>query len=180
MNHWCKDESAPAELWKPFTQQLCKMAKQHANKGKNVAIGFALYRAEMRDYARTLIPDLMFVHVHVPVPVLLDRSLLRTEKIMSQNGLTVADCWALKEDMYNEARATYGEEYTPDRFKKWMEEKTYKGFQDFYPGEPNVATVDNTKCNEEGVENLNKVLGIQTKGKLDLDAIANVQYERMK
>ena len=46
--------------------------------------------------------------------------------------------------MYNEARKNYGEKYSDETFKKWTEETTYKGFEGFYAGENNTATVDNT------------------------------------
>ena len=35
-----------------------------------------------------------------------------------------------------------------------------QGFERFYDGELNAFTIDNDKANLEGVENLNKLLGI--------------------
>lgn len=52
-------------------------------QGKNVAIGYAVYKGCIRDYARSICPEIKFIHVDVPVETIAERNVVRTKRIMA-------------------------------------------------------------------------------------------------
>jgi len=53
-DYWCLGKKdAPEDKWQPMMRMLCEQAREHANKGKKVAVGFAVYNKVVRDYIRT-------------------------------------------------------------------------------------------------------------------------------
>lgn len=173
------DEVAPVELWQPFTTELAKKCDDLAKQGHNVAIGFAVYKSVMRDFARTLIPSVKFVHVDVAVDTLCERGVVRTRTVMALSGMTMQDVWNYDVPTFIEARKKFGDVYSDENYKQFTKDGMLKGFEGFYPGEKNIATVDNEAANTEGIEQLKKIVGITNKDPIDLKAIEQVQFARM-
>lgn len=108
--YWCKEKECPnLQKWQPFIKILCDKALKGAKTtGKNQAIGFAIYHKQTRDYARKLIPDLKFIQVDASTEVLLERNVVRTEKVMASQGMTLQDMWAMDDPEMEKIREQYG------------------------------------------------------------------------
>lgn len=131
--YWTKEgctEAAPVEKWQPFIKILIDKAKENMAKGKNVAIGYAVYKSCIRDYARSICPEIKFIHVDVPVDTIAERNIVRTKRIMADQGMTMEQTWALEH--MAEARKKFGEEYSEAAFKTYMKEQACCGFEGLY------------------------------------------------
>jgi len=62
-----------------YMKSHCDKAKVSAKKGVDTAISFICYTRWLRDYVRTLIPDVKFIFIDVDVQILLPRNRKRME-----------------------------------------------------------------------------------------------------
>jgi len=65
----------------------------------------------VRDYVRERIPGIKFIHLKVDYDILLEKSVTRTEKMLAQAGMTLAQFWKFPDPDMTKARAEFGEEY---------------------------------------------------------------------
>lgn len=102
---------------------------------------------------------------------------------MKNMNMDVATWWNSPHEWMIEARAEYGEEYSDEKYMKWVESTFYSSMSDFRKDEPNCFLVPNGPDevkNDLGVKEVQKILGFSSNTAIDHTAIAQVQYDRMK
>lgn len=92
--------------------------------------------------------------------------------------MTIEQCWALEH--MNDARKKFGEEYTENGFKTYMKEQACCGFEGLYKDEPNSHVIDNKEANETGIKALQKLVGVEGGKPIDLKAIEQINFDRLK
>ena len=58
---WIKGEQPEDGLWKPYFMEIINRALKNQSEGKDTIITFVCYRRYLRDFVRTLIPDIKFI-----------------------------------------------------------------------------------------------------------------------
>jgi len=168
-------------LWKPYYQMLIDMFNEAAVKtGKNVVLSFAILNLfSEKDWIAHSIPGLRFFKVDVSNDIILERALVRNRKIVELSGKTVEAMWASPQ--MAETRATYGQEFTEEGFRKCNEVELFS--MKYIVCEPTddwITFLPNNDLDSfEGIQKLNEILGIEWID-IDKDAVAQVNYERMK
>jgi len=171
------------ELWRPYSEHLItqykKAMEDHPNK--NIVLSFALLNIfHEKDWIREQIdPNLKYVVIDVTKPELLKRNVTRNRKIFEAAGTSEEEVWG--KDMMQKSREKYGEEYSPERFAKMMEEQLFElecvGQRDDHSWYTNVT---NENIEEfEGIKKMDEMLGLESM-EIDAEAIAQVNYDRMK
>jgi len=126
----------------------------------------------MRDYVRTLIPDIKIINIKVDIAILLPRNRIRREKGMAHHGKTLKDMYDMNDD---ESKKKYGAEYSEEVFDKYMTGEYYSGLEDYDPSEKNVFTINNNEYGKPGVTELRRIVGLTGDFEYDPVAIENVQ-----
>lgn len=102
------------KCWKDYHRGLCEKALEVSKTGKNAIISFICYKQCVRDFCRTVIPDMEFIHIDVDIPILLPRFEARMAKAFPE-GVSFKEMWASNDQGMVICRQRYGDEYTVDR-----------------------------------------------------------------
>lgn len=95
---------------------LCKQALEIAEKGQNACISFVCYKQNIREFIKSLIPDIKIIHLKVDEDILVEKTFVRTQKQLEQSGMSIETVWKMDVEHMNKIRAKYGEEYTKERY----------------------------------------------------------------
>jgi len=80
------------KVWKAHYTELCNRAIDVANQGKNVCISFVGYKKVVREFMKSLIPDLKIIQIKVDVDLLLEKNFVRLTYALAP--MTLTEMWA--------------------------------------------------------------------------------------
>ncbi|CAK9081096.1 Hypothetical protein SCF082_LOCUS38632, partial [Durusdinium trenchii] len=169
--YWFKNLPAPPELWQPYCDEL---ARQCASQPSPLALTFSVYRKEMRDYFRQVLPGITFLRLDCDPEVVISGSLQRLENYLSNTKKTVED-WRHEKQFHE----TYGP-YTFENYKKMQMAEYLSGLEPFTVEELDAMVCDlGPGCRgPEALLAVARALGLEPK-EPDLDALKEREKERL-
>jgi gluconate kinase len=131
---------------------LCKQALEIAEKGQNACISFVCYKQNIREFIKSLIPDIKIIHLKVDEDILVEKTFVRTQKQLEQSGMSIETVWKMDVEHMNKIRAKYGEEYTKERYSQHIKDMFYVGLDEHKPDELNCFVINNTEYGKAGIK----------------------------
>jgi len=131
---------------------LCKQALEIAEKGQNACISFVCYKQYIREFIKSLIPDIKIIHLKVDEDILVEKTFVRTQKQLEQSGMSIETVWKMDVEHMNKIRAKYGKEYTKERYSQHFKDMFYVGLDEHKPDEPNCFVINNTEYGKAGIK----------------------------
>ena len=168
------------KCWQKHHRNLCEQALEVANTGKNAIISFVCYKKCVRDYCRTLIPDIEYIHIHVDTEILIPKFKVRMEKAFPP-GIGFKEMWSSKDPNMIMCRQRYGDEFTEEACSNFFRDNFYSGFEEFDEAELAYAhKINNNDYSKQGVADLRKIAGLEGDFEYNPDAVEAVQIARYK
>lgn len=152
-------DAAETKVMKDYYKMLCNQAKESAKKGTDTAISFVCYTKVLRDYCKSLIPDIKIIKIDVEESKMLARNRVRMVKMAEGNGMSLNDFWTTQVEQKD--RDEFGEVYSDEVFDKYMISQFYRGLEAYADGEKNCFTIDNNDYGKPGLDRLREIVGIQ-------------------
>lgn len=132
----------------------------------------------MRDYIRSLIPEIVFIRIDVALNKMMESNRVRQTKMCEGYGMTVPDMCAQYATPEECAKLPEGE-WDDNKIDLYFQHKYYAGMQPFDDSEKAYThVIDNNDYGKPGLEHLRTIVGITGDFEYDRTAIENVQQAR--
>lgn len=165
-------------VMKLYLKGLVDKAKKVANTGTSAAVSFILYTKQMRDYIRSLVPNIIFVRIDVTLDKMMASNRARRQKMCEGYGMTMqelCESFATPEDL---AKLPEGE-WNDAKIDTFYKNKFYSGLQPFDESEKAYThVIDNNDYGKPGIQHLRTIVGITGDFEYDATALENVQQAR--
>ena len=163
------------KAWHKHHRILCEKALEVTKTGKDAIISFVCYKKIVRDFCRTLIPDIEFIHIHVDTDILLPKFKIRMEKAFPP-GIGFKEMWSSPDHNMVLARQRYGDEYSDEVIMRFFKDNFYAGFEEFEESELAYAhRINNNEYSKQGLADLRKIVGMTGDFEYNPDAVEAVQ-----
>ena len=160
---WFKNKPANENMWQPYMSILCSQVEEALRQHSRVAVSFAVYRREVRDFLRSRLGHgLRFLRLECDVDTLVRSSFDRLQEALDASHTSVSEWWGSRNPGAQNCggQARYGD-FTFSKFKRMQQENQLNGMVDFGDDESAYSdTVDVTCRDSAALLNVSIAIGV--------------------